>query len=226
VVKLSLGFDILEGKTLTSQRHDSHSSVYRVSRAAVLPYTLALGLLVALSAPAIAEIQTSDPASPGVLDTQTLDPFPIFDGDVFENVFVTVSSHVNFMGGTVNDRITLNELATLTMTGGAVNRIDLLLINHADISGGMVAEISVASQASVNIFGSDFAVDGVPVGLGLLSATSGTLTGTLLDGSVISTVFSRDQEDASTVELLPEPATAGLLAVGALLLMPRRRRTA
>ena len=84
-------------------------------------------------------------------------------------------------------------------------------------------------SASLTIHGSDFAIDGSPVGLGEITSILGgsywyepyrRLTGTVANGDIINNQF-RIGNDASIV-LVPEPATLLLLTLGVLTLRKKR----
>jgi hypothetical protein len=86
------------------------------------------------------------------------------------------------------------------------------------ISGGQVAQfIYAANDATIEISGSNFAVDGNPVPYGDVTQSIGVLTGTLESGEVISNPFY--QGDAlgfysGTIRLVPEPDGSLMLLVG------------
>jgi hypothetical protein len=88
-----------------------------------------------------------------------------------------------------------------------------------EISGGNLLEVLRAEgESQVTIFGTNFAVDGVPVDFGLLPPTTGQLTGTLADGATIDVQF---QQFTGPVITLAEPVSLpaasatflGLLAI-------------
>jgi hypothetical protein len=94
-------------------------------------------------------------------------------------------------------------------------------------------EIRAGDSSIIRISGSNFRVDGTPVGLGVIPFTTGTLTGTLDSGdSIIDTIFFHDGYTSAagtftdTIELVPEPSTALLLALGLVGIAAGRRRTA
>jgi hypothetical protein len=121
---------------------------------------------------------------------------------------VTLESVVNIYGG--------------NFTGG-----------NADFSSGIFA----GSSTVVNIYGGSFAANNgwfgiVPaatstvniygtyfdLGFGAVTLTSGTLTGTLADGTLLNTTFSLDWGGQIVLSPIPEPATLLLLSVGAVML--------
>ena len=68
----------------------------------------------------------------------------------------------------------------------------------------------------MEIHGSDFNLP-----FGDITATSGTLTGILADGTPLNVDFGR--ASTATITLVPEPSTALLLAAGLVGLATRRR---
>jgi len=102
--------------------------------------------------------------------------------------------------------------ATAILRGGA--------INAAGSGSGVRTEIVAEDSSTIFIFGSGF-----NFGLGDIQSLSGTVTGTLEDGSPIEWRFARDA-DARIVLAVPEPSSA-ILGVGfAMSMLLRRRRFA
>ena len=130
------------------------------------------------------------------------------------NVFLSArqSSHVTFSGGTINEYLAAFENSQVT------------------VSGGSIGEIGVDDSALLTIEGSDFAIDGIPVGYVTLTSIYGWpydsepyrhLTGTLASGELLDNNF-RIGGGASIV-LTPEPCTLVLLGIGGLLMRSKRR---
>jgi hypothetical protein len=99
------------------------------------------------------------------------------------------------------------------------------------MSGGQVQQfIYAANNATIEIIGSNFAVDGNPVPYGDLADSSGVLTGTLESGEPISNIFYQGGAlgvYSGTIRLVPEPDAllmllAGVGALGALSQMRAR----
>lgn len=167
------------------------------------------------------------------------------------------SSHITMSGGTVTNSLTAHGSATITMTGGTVDSyylranessnvtisggtVDWLLaqgFSTVTVSGGTIRNELVADgAATITIVGQGFAVDGVHVPYGDLTALTGTLTGTLASGDPVDNAFFQGGGDhTGTIALAPAgdilvPAlsSGGKLALAAALIgsvAMRRRRS-
>jgi hypothetical protein len=136
------------------------------------------------------------------------------------------SSQVTMSGGSrVSDLYALNS-SQITMSGGSVyNYFDAEDNSKISWSGGTITGVGLdlRTAATLTIYGSNFALDGTPVGPGEITSMLGgdfsnepyrTLTGTLANGDIINNQF-RIGNDASIV-IVPEPATLFLLTLGGL----------
>ena len=81
----------------------------------------------------------------------------------------------------------------------------------------------------LEINGSNFAVDGIPLGFGEIKSTLGgyyenepfrTLTGTLANGDIINNSFRIG--DYASIVLVPEPVTLLLLGLGGAIVRKRK----
>jgi len=153
---------------------------------------------------------------------------------------------VRLVAGASTDDITVFQNSIFEMTGGEIEDGTLILWGHSqgEISGGRISDDAMRffgssrltitggdigpgfrtyEDAEVFIYGSNFQIDGVPVGYGRILVPMGNLTGDLLAGQI---QCSFDTFDRSSVTLVPEPATILLLGLGGLPLLRRRRRSA
>ena len=116
----------------------------------------------------------------------------ITGGDVGGFFQLRGSSTLELAGGTLESFGTLLD-ATATVTGGAFTLMD----NNGklNISGGEFNTFRTFGNSSVNLFGTDFAIDGVPIDDLLLGSAfeivnrNVTLSGTLSDGSTFSNLL-------------------------------------
>ncbi len=97
------------------------------------------------------------------------------------------------------------------------------------IDGGMTDAIVSASGSSlIEFIGSDFMVDGVPVGYGDLGAVSGTLSGTLASGDILTDFLMFSRLDDGIIRLtatpVPEPSAALAFGLGAFVVGSVTRR--
>jgi hypothetical protein len=94
------------------------------------------------------------------------------------------------------------------------------------IAGGRFAlnELTIDSYGVLTIAGSDFNFP-----LGDVTAETGTITGTLMDGSLFSVDFARLNTRTNAVPgkitLVPEPSTGALCAIGLVALTVAKRRS-
>lgn len=120
------------------------------------------------------------------------------------------TSHISLRGG---------EFGSVEAPGGIV-----------DFVGGVTdadSDIEAEGPGLLRICGTDFTLDGSPVGYGPLEPTSGVLAGDLCLGGSLDHFFSRYDDGMGAVGeivLVPEPSTAGMLVLAMLLLGCRRLR--
>ena len=119
-------------------------------------------------------------------------------------------SQVEVNGGAIDGRLAALGTASIELRGGTLGGLD----PFPPQPPGLYA----ADSTTIRVYGSDFTVDGVPVPLGLLAATSGTLAGTLASAEPVSVAFQQGQASGftGTIELVPEPGLA-LLQFSSLL---------
>jgi hypothetical protein len=159
------------------------------------------------------------------------------------------SSQVNISGGSITDLHSRGS-SHVVITGGAIGDLDIGFYSIVDISGGWMgcdidsrdaSQVNISGgwfgdltpyyRSKIQIFGSDFAVDGQPFGYGELTSIIGFepeyeprrhLTGTLLSGEPTSNDFYIGHE--ARIILVPEPATIAMLGFGSLALLRRRKK--
>ncbi|MEM7311919.1 MAG: hypothetical protein AAF497_02085 [Planctomycetota bacterium] len=144
----------------------------------------------------------------------------VYGGSLIDDLFGLQSATINVFGGTVVEDVTVLDDATAYLTGGVFNEdieVDGGLI---DISGGMLAanglgglDIGLGADADGTIIlrGSSFTVNGVPATSGPIADISGTISGTLADGSTFTDVpFDRDPsggpDTGNIIIAIPEPS--------------------
>jgi hypothetical protein len=142
----------------------------------------------------------------------------MYDGRVFDDVETTGSSVLNIFGGEFDEDIEAFDTTVINIFGGTFNTGfgDLddieggeIAVEDFEISDGVevpnAARINIhggffmgslfdpdfcaESDGVITIFGSEFAVDGVPVPFGDIAVATGLLTGTLEDGSKLLNDF-------------------------------------
>jgi len=143
------------------------------------------------------------------------------DVDVFQN------SRFEMIAGEIEDgTLSLHDHGQAELSGGRVSDDSMrisdfsrLIITGGDIGPGFMSY----GNSEVFIHGSNFQIDGVPVGYGPVPVPIGNLSGDLLDGQIDC---SFEIFDNSSVTLVPEPASLGLLALGGVALIVRRKAPA
>ena len=117
----------------------------------------------------------------------------ITGGDVGSFFQIRGNSTLELSGGSLEGFGIIGGAASGVVTGGSFNITDVS--GPLDISGGDFNTFRVFSGGSVNLFGTDFAIDGVPItGLTLgqqfvVTDRNVTLSGTLSDGSTFSNLL-------------------------------------
>ncbi len=152
-------------------------------------------------------------------------------GQVFELDFYG-SSHITMSGGTATGSLFANDNSQLTLSGGSIGSLfannnsqvtmtggsvgGLLSASNSsyiEFSGGLVnSDLVLESFAVIKIYGSDFAIDGNPVGYGEITSILGGaygsepirhLAGTLLSSELINNDFRIG--NSAKIILAPQP---------------------
>ncbi len=138
-------------------------------------------------------------------------------GLIDSSLYAYDSSHVNIFSGSTNTLLTYDESqanmsggvsywakaednSQIYFSGGSISSYFMVYNNsRLVLSGGLIGdELAVADSGVIIIFGSDFAVDGNPVGYAELTSILGgecydepsrLLTGTLLNGDLVDNRF-------------------------------------
>ncbi len=153
---------------------------------------------------------------------------------------------VRLVAGAETDDVDVFQNSRFQMTAGEIEDGTLILFDHSEgeISGGRISDDLMRifdfsrliitggdigpgfmsyGSSEVFIYGSNFQIDGVPVGYGPVPVPMGNLTGDLLNGRI---QCSFDIFDDSSVTLVPEPASTIMLALGGVALILRRKAPA
>ncbi|MHC4742398.1 MAG: PEP-CTERM sorting domain-containing protein [Planctomycetota bacterium] len=150
-------------------------------------------------------------------------------GGTMDRLVARDSSHVTLSGGAMHG-LEAHDRSQVAVSGGSRDFIWVLESSEAVISAGKVNRLVADVEGILTIHGSDFAVDGTPVGYtGLYSILRGDskdesyrqLTGTLLSGEPLDSNFLIGH--SAKIILVPEPATLLLLGLGGLILRKGRR---
>lgn len=211
---------------------------------------------------ASADITGTDPFDDTVfsLGTSTIN---VQGGSFQDDVSAYQRSNLNISGGNLNDDVIAFNRATLTISGGTIaDDVELFDRSSGIITGGTFGEdievfggsleisggtfftkdlsdldtgIGVGGNGQLTLIGRSFQINGMNVGSGLITPTTGTLSGVLLDGSTFSNIpFTRNlngNNALGTFQLtaVPEPSTwlclAGLGAAMNFRLRCRRRQS-
>lgn len=149
-------------------------------------------------------------------------------GSMSEFLSTKDSSQVNVSGGSMSG-LWAYDSSQVSVSGGSITNLGAWDTSQVNVSGGLIGrKLTISENAVLTIDGSDFAVDGTPVGYIEFSNILGgdywtepyrRLTGTLLSGEPINNDFQIGY--SAKMVLVPEPATLLLLGTGGLML--RRR---
>jgi len=155
-------------------------------------------------------------------------------GLIADSLVAEGNSNITFSSGSIGDKLYAFDSSNVIVSGGSIgDEINsyggLITVSGGSIGTSLIAGLNCADRGHLIIEGSNFAIDGVPVGYGELHSVLGDvwsmepdrrLTGTLLSGDQIDNVFYINE--GSSITLIPEPATLLLLGLGAVMLRKKR----
>ncbi|MGD0078446.1 MAG: PEP-CTERM sorting domain-containing protein [Sedimentisphaerales bacterium] len=153
----------------------------------------------------------------------------IYDGivnlssDFIVDGSLTSISHLNIMGGNVTAKVLkAYPTSNIEFTGGILNFDTFNIMGELTIKGGSLnvnyAYIGYGPYpAMVNVYGYGFNYNPTGGNLG-----EGILTGYLLDNNFFS-INGLSESEFQSFNLIPEPATLALFAIGSLAILRRRR---
>ena len=149
----------------------------------------------------------------------------ITGGDFSTTFTVEEGSDVSISGGVFGGTFTVGNRGSVDISGGTFDRIFLQGTAELNLSGGTVSGLVTSNSGDLNIFGTEFFIDGDLVEFLALGETLNlrgqdlTLAGTLLDGSDFEIQFGSgvsSQSFVNSVNLtlstaVPEPSSLMLL---------------
>jgi hypothetical protein len=139
------------------------------------------------------------------------------------------NSIVNISHGLIYGELYAQDNSEVFLSGGWAGNIIAEGENcRIEITGGGAAEIlNARMQSQVTIYGSDFSIDGISVGYGVIPEAehpwARILEGLYPNGYGIEMEFSFDTGASIILAPVPEPATLLLFGLGGLMLRKRRR---
>ncbi|MEM1228697.1 MAG: hypothetical protein AAGJ40_23680 [Planctomycetota bacterium] len=161
----------------------------------------------------------------------------ISGGQFLDDVFAFDDSLVLVSGGSIADDLTAVGNSNVIMTGGSVGEdvevsgASIRVVGGAFATSGM-GGLALGDGGEIVLVGSNFLLNGAPIGFGEITDFSGLLSGTLSDGSMFSDIpFRRNfgnpmMPGTLSVTAIPEPTAFWLMtfiAVGSTVLFRRRR---
>ena len=164
----------------------------------------------------------------------------LYGGSVTEGISAGGDATLTMKNGTVKDYSTQNNALGVIEGGTVENIITAFGDSHIDIKGGEILnQLRVFENGEINLYGSDFYVNGDPIayGEGIFevfgdtlafsgSRYSGRITGTLADGTLLDNDFYiyniGSWEGVADIYIIPEPTTLLLLGMGGMLIGKRK----
>ncbi|MEM9365907.1 MAG: hypothetical protein AAGD07_07905 [Planctomycetota bacterium] len=151
-------------------------------------------------------------------------------GQFNDDIYAQDQATVVISGGTIEDDVEAYDSSEILMTAGSVGEDIEVLGGSMRISGGTIAAngitnldvgLGVGDGGSIELIGSDFLLNGIPIASGEVPDLFGFLSGVLADGTPFTNVpFLRDLDFTGnlgtlTVTAVPEPSAIAFLIAGA-----------
>lgn len=151
----------------------------------------------------------------------------VVGGEIAGPVYCRENSRLDISGGSMGAWVQSLGSSEVTISGGEIELfVEAWDYSRVTISGGTIGgRIAAVRDSLVTLVGSNFAVNGTPVGYGDFAskyATSGMLTGILANGDRLNSSFSIGGSSAD-ITFIPEPGTILLLGLGVLGVVRHRR---
>jgi len=150
----------------------------------------------------------------------------VVGGEIGGPVYSRENSRLDISGGSMGAWVQSLSSSEVTISGGEIELfVEAWDNSRVTISGGTIGgRIAAIRDGLVTLVGSNFAVNGTPVGYGDFAsdyATSGTLSGILANGDTLNNPFSLVHPGAD-ITFIPEPGTILLLGLGGLGVLRKR----
>jgi hypothetical protein len=150
----------------------------------------------------------------------------VVGGEIGGPVYCRENSRLDISGGSMGAWVQSLSSSEVTISGGEINLfVEAWDNSRVTISGGTIGgRIAAIRDGLITLVGSNFAVNGTPVGYGDFAsdyAINGTLTGILANGDILNNTFSLIHPGAD-ITFIPEPGTILLLGLGGLGVLRKR----
>jgi hypothetical protein len=151
----------------------------------------------------------------------------VVGGEIGGPVYSREDSRFDISGGLMGAWVQSLGSSEVTIGGGEINLfVEAWDNSRVTISGGTIGgRIAAIRDGLITLVGSNFAVNGTPVGYGDFTsdyARNGTITGTLENGDVLNNPFILNGFTAD-ITFVPEPGTILPLGLGGVCWLRRRR---